>query len=92
MPAPIDASIKRKVIQEWLSGYSRPKIAIDNNIGEGTVNGVVSEFKIGLDAAGFDSSRELALQARKQGLNLSEIASNFRLYNLSKVRGQTKMK
>ena len=37
MPAPIDALIKRKVIQQWLSGDSRPKIAIDNNIGEGTV-------------------------------------------------------
>jgi hypothetical protein len=64
MPAPIDASIKRKVIQEWLSGYSRSKIAIDNNIGEGTVSGIVSESKIGLDAAEFDSARELALEQR----------------------------
>ena len=47
MPAPIDASIKRKVIQQWLAGDSRPKIAIDNNIGEGTVSGIVSEFKTG---------------------------------------------
>ena len=32
----IEASIKTKVIQQWLAGDSRPKIAIDNNIGEGT--------------------------------------------------------
>ena len=33
----IEASIKTKVIQQWLAGDSRAKIAIDNNIGEGTV-------------------------------------------------------
>jgi len=37
MPAPIDEVIKRRVIQEWLSGEARNKIAIDNNIGSGTV-------------------------------------------------------
>jgi hypothetical protein len=79
--APIDEIIKRRVVQQWLAGDSRPKIAIDNNIGEGTVSGIVSEFKIGLDSSEFDSARELALQAKKQGFNLSELASHLRLYN-----------
>jgi hypothetical protein len=85
MPPAIDTSIKRNVIQQWLSGDCRPKIAIDNNIGEGTVSSIVSYFKIGLDDSEFDSARELALQARKQGLNLSDLASNFRLHNF--IRG-----
>jgi hypothetical protein len=84
MPAPIDDITKRRVVQQWLSGDSRPKIAIDNKLGEGTVSGIVSEFKIGLDNGEFDSSRELALQARKQGLNLSDLPSNFRLHNFIK--------
>ena len=87
MPASIDTSIKREVTQQWLSGESRPKIAINNNIGEGTVSGIVGEFKIGLDAAEFDSSRELALAARKQGLNLADLASNFRLHNFIRISG-----
>ena len=87
MPASIDESVKRRVIQQWLSGDSRPKIAIDNNIGEGTVGSIINYFKIGLDAAEFNSARELALQAKKQGLNLSDLASNFRLHSLSKLRG-----
>ena len=37
MPPSIEVSIKTKVIQQWLAGDSRAKIAIDNNIGEGTV-------------------------------------------------------
>jgi hypothetical protein len=87
MPSAIDASIKRKVIQQWLSGDSRSKIATDNNIGEGTVSGIVSEFKIGLDNSEFDSARELALAVKKQGLNLSDLASNFRLHNFIKTLG-----
>ena len=79
MPAPINEIVKRRVIQQWLSGEARAKIATDSNIGEGTVSGIVSEFKIGLDSSEFDSSRELALAAKKQGLNLSDLASNFRL-------------
>jgi hypothetical protein len=45
---------------------SRPKIAIDNDIGEGTVGSIVNYFKIGLDTSEFDSGRELALQARNK--------------------------
>jgi DNA-binding transcriptional MerR regulator len=87
MPAPINISNKRKVIQQWISGEARDKIAADNNIGEGTVSGIVRDYKIGLDAAEFDSARELALQARKQGLNLSDLASNFRLHNFIRNSG-----
>ena len=87
MPASIETSIKRKVIQQWLSGDLRQKIAIDNNIGEGTVGSIVNYFKIGLDNSKFDSARELALQAKKQGLNLSDLASNFRIHNFIKTSG-----
>jgi hypothetical protein len=80
-PPAIEASIKTKVIQQWLSGDSRAKIAIDNNIGEGTVSSIVNNFKIGLDNSEFDSAREVALEVRKQGLSLSDLASHFRLYN-----------
>ena len=40
-----------------------------------------------LDAVEFDSTRELALATKKQGLNLSELASNFRLHNFIKKSG-----
>jgi hypothetical protein len=89
MPSAINASIKRKVIQQWLSGIPRSKIAIDSNIGEGTVSGIVSEFKIGLDDSEFDSARELALAAKKQGLILADLAAHARLYNFIKTSGAT---
>jgi hypothetical protein len=48
---------------------------------------IVSEFKIGLDSSEFEAAIELALEAKKQGLNLSDLASNFRLHNFIKESG-----
>jgi hypothetical protein len=81
MPAPIDEIIKRRVVQQWLAGDSRSKIAIDNNIGEGTVYSIVNNFKVGLDNSEFNSARELALLAKKQGLTPVNLASSVRLNN-----------
>jgi hypothetical protein len=53
------------------------------------VSSVVSDFKIGLDNSEFDSANELALQAKKQGLNLSDLASNFRLHNFIRASAVT---
>jgi hypothetical protein len=81
MPSAIEDVIKRRVIQQWISGESRDKIAAENNLGAGTVTSIVSNYKVGLETLDFDSIRQLALEARKQGLNWSDLASHFRLYN-----------
>ena len=83
----LDTSIKRKVIQQWLSGCPLDKIASDNDIGEGTVSSIVSNYKIGLETSEFDSARELSIELRKQGLNWSDLASHFRLYNYFRKSG-----
>src|SRR5919202_1546732 len=88
MPSSIEPSVKTRVIQQWLFGDPRPKIAVDNDIGEGTVGSIINYFKIGLDSREFDSAREIALAAKKQGLNLSDLASNFRLHNFIKSSGE----
>lgn len=91
MPAAIDESIKRKVIQQWITGESRDKIAEDNNIGAGTVSSVISNYKVGLGALDFDSIRQLALEIKKQALNWSDLASHFRLYNYFKGASEEKV-
>src|SRR3954447_5170670 len=81
MPAAIDEHIRRKVIQQWFNGLPRDKIAAENNIGAGTVSSIVANYKVGLEELDFDSIRQLSLEARQHGLNLSELASHFRLHN-----------
>ena len=66
MPASIEASIKTKVIRQWLSGDSRTKIAIDNNVGSGTVSSIVDDYKAGLHSFDLDSFRELTLEAKNE--------------------------
>jgi hypothetical protein len=87
MPAPIDESIKRKVIQQWISGESRDKIAEDNNIGAGSVSSIIANYKVGLETLDFDSIRQLSIEIRKRQLNWSDLASHFRLYRYFKESG-----
>jgi hypothetical protein len=87
MPAPIDESIKRKVIQQRISGEPRDKIATENNIGAETVSSIVNNYKVGFESSDFESVRELALEIRKQGLNLSDSAFHIRLYKYFRESG-----
>jgi|GEM_PF-516902 len=81
MPAAIDPEVKKQVINQWLSGDSRDRIAADNNIGAGTVSNIINEWKKGVEDSEYESVRELAVFSKKQGLDLSELASRFRLCN-----------
>jgi hypothetical protein len=81
MPPLFDEKIRRKVIQQWISGFPRDKIAADNDIGAGTVSSIIANYKAGLESLDFDSIRQLSIEARQHGLNLSELALHFRLYN-----------
>lgn len=69
MPAAIKNDIKTNVIKEWLNGDARDKIAADNQIGAGTVTGIVNEYKKGVDDVEYESIRELAISCKKQGLH-----------------------
>jgi uncharacterized protein (UPF0335 family) len=81
MPRPIENEIKTNVIKQWLDGDSRDKIASNNQIGTGTVSGIISEYKKGIDAVEYESVRELSISCKKQGINLGTLASSIRLTN-----------
>jgi hypothetical protein len=61
MPAAIDTQVKKEVINQWLSGDSRDRIAADNGLGAGTVSNVINELKRGVEDTDYDSVRELAV-------------------------------
>ncbi|MFL6462052.1 MAG: hypothetical protein ACJ71J_14120 [Nitrososphaeraceae archaeon] len=92
MPAPIDEIVKRRVVQQWLSGEARDKIAADNNIGSGTVTSIVDNYKIGLDNLDFGSFRELMVEAKKRKMSPGDLASHTRLYNYFRSSGANEEK
>jgi transposase len=49
MSAAIDTEVKKLVINQWLAGVSRDRIAADNNIGAGTVSNILNEWKKGVE-------------------------------------------
>ena len=65
MPAAIDSQIKKQVINQWLSGDNRDRIATDNNIGAGTVSNIINEWKKEVEDSDYDSLRELAIYSKK---------------------------
>jgi predicted transcriptional regulator len=81
MPPLTDEQTRRNVIRQWLSGFSRDKIATENNIGAGTVSSIVACYKVGLEELDFDSISQLAVEARQHGLNFADLALHFRMYN-----------
>jgi transposase len=81
MPPLTDEQTRRNVIKQWILGFSRDTIAEHYGIGAGTVSSIVANYKVGLEELDFDSIRQLAVEARQQGWNLSELASHARLYN-----------
>jgi hypothetical protein len=66
MPAAINEHTRKQVIQQWISGDTRDKIAIDNGIGEGTVSGIVNDWKRGLEDSEYESARNLAVDSKNK--------------------------
>ncbi len=87
MPPAIPDEIRERTIKQWLSGDTRAKIASDNNIGEGSVTNIVSDFNIGLADSEYETIREVALESRKQGLTVRDLGSTLRLHNFIKKFG-----
>ncbi|MGC1930351.1 MAG: helix-turn-helix domain-containing protein [Candidatus Nitrosopolaris sp.] len=81
MPSAIDTQVKKQVINQWLTGDSRDRIAAHNNIGRGTVSNIIDEWKKGVENSEYDSVRELTVSLKKQGISLSELACSVRLNN-----------
>jgi hypothetical protein len=78
MVAKIPLSIKTKVLNEWLQGFTRNKIAENNGIGAGTVMGIHQQARNN-DIPDIDLMRELALMLKKKGLDVNHFSSSVRL-------------
>jgi transposase len=76
--------LKSEVLRLWLSGDSQQSIASQLNISVGTVNSLVDEIMKSDDT--IDLQRQIAIVAKKNGVNIKQIAANLRLKNLIKKR------
>lgn len=87
MPIRLSENIKSTVIQRWLAGHQRDKIALDCGISAGAVTNVIDEWSTGLgyDIAG--QLRDLSVILRKVGMNPVQCATGLRVATIMRRLG-----
>jgi cell division protein FtsB len=78
MPSKLPDNLKSLVIQDWLSGKQRDKIAGDNGLSAGAVTNMVNEWRQALGFSTTDGLRELAVTLKKIGITPAQCALGFR--------------
>ena len=63
----IPRNIKIKVIRQWLNGLTREEITKKNDIGAGTVSGIIQEAKKQEEYNDIDLLREISIKLREEG-------------------------
>jgi hypothetical protein len=79
MPSKLPDYMKSLVIQQWLQGESRDKIAGDNGLSAGGVTNIINEWRQALGFAVADALRELALTLKRIGITPAQCATGFRV-------------
>ena len=82
MPSRLPNNYKSLVIQEWLNGEQRDKIAVDSGIGAGSVTNIVNEWRATLGFPTADMLRELAVTLRRLGISAAQCALGSRVATL----------
>jgi chromosome segregation ATPase len=75
----IPRNIKEKVIRQWLHGLTRENIAKENDIGAGTVTGIIQEAKKQEEYQDIDLLRQVSLKLKEEGLELPLVGFAIRV-------------
>jgi hypothetical protein len=85
---PTPRQIKVQVLYQWIQGFSRDKIAENNDIGRGSVTNIIEHFKT-TTVPDIDLLRETSLQIKKQDIAIFSLAASLRLRRFLEDRGIT---
>ena len=79
MPVKLPESVKSGVIQQWLKGVERDRIALGQGLSAGAVTNIVNEWRQAIDFPAADELRELAVTLKKIGIAPGECAIGCRV-------------
>jgi len=79
MPSKLPDNIRSLVIQYWLKGEQRDKIAVTNGLSAGAVTNIVNNWRQGLGFTAADELRDLAVTLKKVGITPAQCAAGFRV-------------
>ena len=72
-------SVKIKVIRHWLNGLTREEIVKKNDVGAGTVTGIIQEARKEDEYSDIDLLREVSKKLKEEGLALPSLGFAIRL-------------
>jgi hypothetical protein len=78
LPSKLSDDFKAMVIQGWLAGEQRDKIAVDNGLSAGAVTNIVNEWRQALGFHLADALRDLAVVLKRVGITPAQCALGFR--------------
>jgi hypothetical protein len=87
MPIRLSENIKSTVIQQWLAGHQRDKIALHCGISAGAVTNLIQEWSTSLGDDIADQLRDLSVILRKVGINPVQCATGLRLATIMRRLG-----
>jgi hypothetical protein len=74
--------IRSAVINSWMSGKSRDKIASEVNISTGSVSSIIEQWQNSIGAFDANNLRELGLALKKAGITPVQCANGLRINNI----------
>jgi hypothetical protein len=87
MPARLPESTRSAVVQKWLEGQSRNKIAVQCNVGQGAVSGIIDDWEKSEGVSLAEQLRDLALTLERNGISVVQCAQGFRVSKIFKHLG-----
>jgi hypothetical protein len=79
MPSKLLDNIKSLVIQQWLAGTQRDKIAVENGLSAGAVTNIVNEWRQALGFYAAEALRDMSVTLKKIGITPAQCAIGFRV-------------
>ena len=79
IPARLPDNIRSNVIQQWLAGYQRDRIAFECGISAGAVSSITSDWKMAVDSYDPDALRDLGVALNKIGISHVQCAIGLRV-------------
>ena len=79
MPSKLPSNISSQVVQQWLKGEKRDKIAVYNGLSAGAVTNIVNEWRQALGFSSADELRDLAVVLRKIDITPVQCAVGYRV-------------
>mgnify|MGYP003579510870 CR=1 FL=1 len=74
--------IRSAIINSWMMGKSRDKIASEFNISTGSVSNIIKQWQNSIGVFDANNLRELGLALKKAGISPIQCANGLRIYNI----------